>query len=90
MKVKIVRHHRRAQYSNGDIEHGGIGNDGGRGNEKAVKRRPVIRFGKKHLHAEHAQDGADERDDQRLHVAESPARCISRISSTSSPVMSTP
>ena len=68
-----MRHHRRAQNSDGDVEHGGIGDDGGRGNEKTVQRRPVIRLGKKHLHAEHAQNGADERDHQRLNVAESPA-----------------
>ena len=45
----------------------------GRGNHQIAQHRPVLRPGEKHLHAEQRDDGADERDDQRLDVAESPA-----------------
>ena len=37
------------------------------------KHRPVLRLRQKHLHAEHPHDGPDQRDHQRLHVAETPA-----------------
>ena len=37
------------------------------------ERRPVVGAGEEHLDAEHGDDGADEGNDQRLDVAESPA-----------------
>ena len=45
----------------------------GEGINEIVQRRPVIGMGEKHLHAEQGDDGADERDDQRFNVTESPA-----------------
>ena len=73
MQVEVVRHHRCAQDSDGDVEHLGVGDDRGRGNEEVMQHRPVVGAGEEHLHAEHPRDGADQRDHQRLNVAEAPA-----------------
>ena len=45
----------------------------GRWDEEIAEYRPVLRLGQKHLHAEHRDDGADQRDHQRFNVAETPA-----------------
>ena len=41
--------------------------------KRFLQHRPVLRPGEKHLHAEQRDDGADQRDHQRLNVAEAPA-----------------
>ena len=45
----------------------------GEGTKRLRRTGQYSGLGEKHLHAEHGDDGADERDDQRLNVAESPA-----------------
>ncbi len=68
-----MRHHRRAQHADGDIQHGGIGDDRRRRDEEIAQHRPILRPREKHLHAEHRDDGSDQRNHQRFDVAESPA-----------------
>ncbi len=68
-----MRHHRRAENADGNVQHCGIGDDRRRGHDKVAEDRPIIGPRKKHLHAEERDDGSDERDDQRLDITESPA-----------------
>ena len=73
MQVQVVRHHRGAQHADGDEEHLGFSDNRSRRHEQIVQRRRVLGPRKHHLDREQRQDGADQRDDQRLNIAESPA-----------------
>ena len=61
----------------------------GEGTKKIAQHRPVLRLGEKHLHGEQRHNGADQRNHQRLNVAESPA-LQQQNQQHVHPVMSTP
>ena len=73
MQIEVVRHHRGAQHADGDVEHVRIGDDRRRGDDEILEYRPVLWPGQEQLHAEHRDDGADERNHQRLNITEAPA-----------------
>ena len=49
VQIQIVRHHRRAQYADGDVEHARVPNDLDGRNEKAAARCPTVRAAKKQI-----------------------------------------
>ena len=73
MQVEIVGHDGGAEDADGDVEHGGVGDDPWGRNEQAAQGEHVVGMREEDLDAEHREDGADEDDDQGFDPAESPA-----------------
>ena len=69
MQVEVVRHHRRAENPDGDVEHGRIGHDLGGWNQSR-QDLPHVRLGQHHLGGEAGSDGGDERAHDRFEPAE--------------------
>jgi len=55
VQVEIVRHDCCAQNADGDIEHGGVGDDGWRGHNQIAQDRPIIGAGEEHLRGRRAR-----------------------------------
>ena len=70
MQIEVVRHDGRAEDSDGDVEHFGIGEDLLRGDEEVIEDRRQFGPGEDDLDAEERRDSADEHHHQRLDVAE--------------------
>ena len=69
MEIEVVGHHRRPQDSDGDIEHGGIGDDPGLRHE-ARHHIGDDGLGDGDLEEEARRDQPDQRDDEGLELAE--------------------
>ena len=70
MQVKIVRHHRRAQDPDRNVEHSRISQNIRRWNKEPVRDPSKLRPRKDDLQRKAERDHADQRDHQRLDVAE--------------------
>ena len=68
MQVEIMRHDRRAEDAEREIEHVGFGQDLAR-RRKAAHHVAPLRIRKCDLHAEAQGDHGEERDDESLHIA---------------------
>src|SRR5882672_1470453 len=69
VQVKIVRHHRGADDTDGEIEHIGIAHNLG-GRRKAADHRAPIWIGHRDLDGETQRDNAQQRDNESLHPPE--------------------
>ena len=69
VQVEVVRHHRGADDAHGQVEHVRVGEDL-RGRREAADQRPPFRIGERDLHGKAGGDDTQQRDDQRLQVAE--------------------
>src|SRR6266542_5909333 len=70
VEVEVVRHHRGAEYADGDIEHGRVGHDL-RSRKESGEDGTERWAGLDDLEEKTKSDRCDERDDQRLEQAES-------------------
>src|SRR6266446_1285472 len=73
MQVEIVRHHRRSQNPDADVEHLLICYDVWSG-DKSEKNTTQVRFGEKQLGRETRGDGRNEGDDQGFDITK--ALCL--------------
>src|ERR1700738_651364 len=67
MQIQIVRHHRSAKNSDGDVKHLAVGDDFGFW-QKTGEDPAEIRFEKNDLEQKTAADGQDQNNDKRFDV----------------------
>ena len=70
VQVEVVRHHRRAEDADRDVEHVGVAQDLGARDEAERRRRPASGRASQSSTANDPAISDDQRDDQRLDVAE--------------------